>query len=171
MSTSRRSYGARASRFQSILMPVADAEALVEPFRQAGDWSRAHGIPAHITVAGPWSPSVALPAGALRELAAAMQGRRFTLGVIGRLGEAICLFPQDDRELLRLRAGILETVGVADAIDDGWRLHLTVCRGPGAEGAGAVKETLSKALPIRCEVRGLLLAQLLGDCEVTVRPL
>lgn len=158
-------------RFQSILMPVAEAESAVEPFRRDGDWSSAHGVPAHITIAGPWPSSLRLPTEPLTELAAAIQGTRFTLGRAGALGDAVCLFPDDDGELLLWRARILDVVGIVDAIDEGWRLHPTVCRGIPREEIGAVEASLGKSLPIICEVRRLLLAQTLDDSEVTLRQL
>jgi hypothetical protein len=149
-------------------MPVAEAEAAVEPFRRDGDWSSAHGVSTHITIAGPWPMSLRLPVRALGGLAAAIQGTRFVLGTVGTLGDAVCLFPEDDGELLRCRASILDAVGIADAIDEDWRLHLTVCRGATREAIGTVEETIGKTLPIACELRGLLLAQMLGDSEVTL---
>lgn len=144
---------------------------MVEPFRRAGDWSSAHGIPAHMTIAGPWPLSVRLPLEALGGLATAIDGTRYTLSTVGILGDAISLFPEDDAALLRWRASILEAVGTADAVDEKWRIHLTVCRGPNGGTAGAVEEAMGKALPLDCEVRGLLLAQMRSDSEVTVRQL
>jgi hypothetical protein len=126
-------------RFQSILMPVA--EAAVGPFRHDGDWSRAQGVPTHMTIAGPWPLSLRLPAQALARLAAAIQGTRFVLGTVGTLGDAVCLFPEDDSELLRWRASILDGVGAPDAIDESWRLHLTVCRGSSPELVDTVEES------------------------------
>jgi hypothetical protein len=158
-------------RFQSILIPVREAEALVEPFRRDGDWSSAHGVPAHMTIAGPWPLSLRLPLQALRGLGVAIVGERYTLESVGTLGGAICLFCEDDRALLRWRASILKAVGVPDGVDGQWRIHLTVCRGPRDEPAGAVEEATGKALPLRCEVRGLLLAQMHSDSRVTVQPL
>ena len=158
-------------QFQSILMPVAEADALVEPFRRAGDWSSAHGIPAHMTIAGPWPLSVRLPLETLGGLATAIDGTRYTLSTVGILGDAISLFPEDDAALLRWRASILEAVGIADAVDEKWRIHLTVCRGPNGGTAGAVEEAMGKALPLDCEARGLLLAQMRSDSEVTVQQL
>jgi hypothetical protein len=159
------------SDFQSILIPVTEAEPLAQPFRRAGDWSSAHGVPAHMTIAGPWPLSLPLPVGALEDLRVAIAGERYTLGSAGTLGDAICLFPEEDGALLRWRAKILQTVGIADEVDETWRIHLTVCR-VGREGDGsAIEEEMGNALPLRCEVRGLLLAQMLGDSRVTIEPL
>jgi hypothetical protein len=158
------------ARFQSILMPVPEAEATVGPFRRDGDWSSAHGVPTHMTIAGPWPLSLRLPTRALAGLAAAIRGTPFVLGTVGRLGDAICLFPEDDRDLLRWRASILAAVGDADGLDEGWRLHLTVCRGA-TEEATTVEEALDEKLPIACEAPGLLLAQMDGDSGASVRRL
>lgn len=157
--------------FQSILMPVSEAERLVEPFRRDGDWSSAHGIPAHMTIAGPWPLSVRLPLQALRGLATAIHGTRYILSSVGILGDATCLFPEDDDALLRWRASILEAVGIADEVDEAWQIHLTVCRASNEGTLARVEETVGKALPLSCEARGLLLAQMLSDSEVTVQPL
>jgi hypothetical protein len=157
--------------FQSVLLPVAEAEPLVEPFRRVGDWSSAHGIPAHMTIAGPWPLSVSLPIEALSNLASAIRGARYTLSTVGTLGGAICLLPADDAVALRWRADILDAVGAPDEVDEQWRIHLTVCRGANRATVGKVEQAIGRALPLSCEVRGLLVAQMLGDSQVSVRPL
>lgn len=157
--------------FRSILLPVAEVEDLLGAFRRDGDWSSAHGVPPHITIAGPWPSSVRLPIRALEGLAAAIQGTRFVLGSVGTLGDAACLFPEDDGELLRWRASILGAVGTPDAVDGSWRVHLTVCRGASQDAVAAVEDRLAGALPIACEARGLLLAQMVDGSEVTIRQL
>lgn len=157
--------------FQSILMPVAEAETLVKPFRQVGDWSSAHGIPAHMTIAGPWPLSVPLPLPALSQLSIAIRGTRYTLASVGTLGDAICLFPEDDSALMHWRASVLDAVSIVDELDESWRIHLTVCRGSNGRSADTIETAMGKALPLNCEARGLLLAQMRGDSEVTVRPL
>jgi hypothetical protein len=154
-----------------VLLPVAEAEALVEPFRRAGDWSSAQGIPAHMTIAGPWPLSVSLPIEALARLASAIRGARYTLSTARILGDAICLFPADDAMALRWRANILDAVGAEDEVDEQWRIHLTVCRGANQATMGKVEQTIGPALPLSCEVRELLVAQLLGDSQVSVRAL
>jgi hypothetical protein len=158
-------------RFQSILIPVPQAEALVEPFRRTGDWSRAYGVPAHMTIAGPWPLSLELPFRALRNVRAAIAGEQFTLTSAGTLGDAICLFPENDRALMRWRKRILDAVGDVDQVNEEWRMHLTVCRTSRQGTIGAIEQAVAKALPVNCEVRGLLLAQMHGDSRVTVKPL
>jgi hypothetical protein len=158
------------ARLQSILIPVLEAEATVEPFRRAGDWSSARGVPTHMTIAGPWPLSVNLSVDALVALAAEARGLRFVLGEVGALGDAISLFPEDDEKLLSLRAAILDAVGTPDAVDENWRLHLTVCRGATPVLLAEVEASIGDTLPIACEVNGLLLAQM-DDSDVTIRQL
>jgi hypothetical protein len=154
-----------------VLLPVAEAEPLVKPFRRVGDWSSAHGIPAHMTIAGPWPLSVSLPIEALSNLASAIRGAHYTLTTIKTLGDAICLFPADDTVALRWRADILDAVGIPDGVDKQWRIHLTVCRGANRVTVGKVEQAIGRALPLSCEVGGLLVAQMLSDSQVSVRPL
>jgi hypothetical protein len=158
-------------QFQSILIPVPEAEVLVEPFRRSGDWSRGYGIPAHMTIAGPWPLSLQLPLQTLTNLRAAIDGEPYSLTSAGRLGDAICLFPENDGALLRWREMFIAAVGDADEVNDEWRVHLTVCRALRQETIAAVEQAMAGALPLNCEVRGLLLAQMHGDSRVTVRPL
>ncbi len=129
------------------------------------------GVPAHITFAGPWPISACLPIRALEGMTAAIQGTRFVLASVGMLGDAVCLFPEDDGELLRWRASILNAVGTADAIDRSWRVHLTVSRGARRDALAVVEERLAGTLPIACQARGLLLAQMFGEREVTIQHL
>ncbi len=155
---------------QSVLIPVPEAEPVVGGFRREGDWSYRHGVPAHITIAGPWPLSLAPPAHALSRVAKEMRGTRFTLAAVGVLGDAVCLFPGEDRELLRWRDRILDVARAPDAVDGDWRLHLTVCRKGTSSQATAVLAMLQDALPFACIVEGLMLAQRRGE-HVTLRDL
>lgn len=156
------------SGFQSILIPAREAEPIVAPLRRGGDWSSGHGVPAHLTIAGPWSLAVELPRRALAETRAAMRGERFVLGAAGMLGDAICLFPEDDAPLLRWRARILELVGHPDRLDEDWRIHLTVGRGLPRRAAREAQASLEEALPVACAVDGLLLAQMREGSAATL---
>jgi hypothetical protein len=156
---------------QSVLMPVPEAEPIVGPFRHAGDWSSGHGIPAHLTIAGPWPLSTRIPLHPLRKLRSAMQGERYELGTVGTLGDALCLFPDDDRALLYWRERILSAVGASDDTDQSWRMHLTVSRGLAPSAVRAVEASIRPALPLHCEIDRLLIAQRLPSSRVTLRSL
>jgi hypothetical protein len=156
---------------QSILIPVPEAEPLVGCFRRTGDWSSGHGIPAHLTIAGPWPLTTRLPIRPLRKLCSAIRGEHYKLGAIGTLGDAVCLFPDDDRALLRWRESILAAVGASDETSESWRIHLTVSRGLAPPAARAVEASIVPALPLHCEIDGLLIAQRHPDSRVTLRAL
>jgi hypothetical protein len=155
---------------KSILLSVAEAEALVESFRRTRLVEGPRRSGAHDdrrTLAAACAPSLE----ALRNLRAAIEGEQYSFASAGILGDAICLFPQDDGVLLGWRARILEAVGIADEIDENWRIHLTVCRRRHEDTAYGVEEAMGKALPLRCEVRDLLIAHMHSDSQVTMQPL
>jgi 2'-5' RNA ligase superfamily len=107
----------------------------------------------------------------LRKLRAAIAGERYTLGTIGLLGDAICLFPDDDRALLRWRRRILAAVGAVDETNESWRMHLTLSRGLTSPALGAIEASIGPALPLDCKIDRLLIAQRHADSRVTLRPL
>src|SRR6185436_1248936 len=105
---------------QSVILPVAAVEPFVDGFRQAGDWSRRLGVPAHVTLAGPWPLGLELRVSALAAIAVEMRGTRFRLSRVDVLGDAMCLLADDEAPLLKLRAAILGTIEVSDGIDGRW---------------------------------------------------
>jgi hypothetical protein len=147
--------------FQSILVPVREADAIVDGFRAEGDWSRQLGIPAHLTLAGPWPLSDELPRESLEELAAEARGTRYRLDFVDMLGDAICLLPEDDRPLLSWRTRVLSAVGKSDAVNSAWRLHLTICRDEAGNRLKPVRQAVEPALPLDCEVQDLYIARLI----------
>lgn len=158
--------------FRSLIVPVPEVEALVDPLRRSGDPWRDRGVPAHLTLAGPWPLEVELPRDELAGPARELRGTRFELGTIGPLGGALCLFPTDDAALLAGRERILRAVGVPDLLDDAWRLHLTVRRhGAMPIEAGEDVRSLERALPIACAVGGLTIAELDEGGRVSLRAL
>jgi hypothetical protein len=158
--------------FRSILLPVPEAEALVDPLRRAGDPWRERGVPAHMTIAGPWPLEVELPRRELAEPARELRGTRFELATAGMLGDALCLFPADDAALLAWRELALRAVGVPDRLDDSWRLHLTVRRYESVPGeADESMRALERFLPIACVVGELAIAEMDESGRITMRPL
>jgi hypothetical protein len=159
------------SGFRSILIPAPEAEPIVAPSRQGGDWSSRHGVPAHLTIAGPWPLAVELPLQRLAGIRHAMHGERYVLDSVGALGDAICLFPRDGASLLRWRARILDAVGAPDQVDENWRIHLTVSRGASLAAARESETSIARALPIACVVGDLLLAEMRDGSLTSLRPL
>jgi hypothetical protein len=142
----------------SLLIPVPEADALVDPFRRRGDWSRALGVPAHLTLAGPWPADVPCPTKALLDLTAEMGGARCHLDSSGLLGEALCLFLADEKPFLRWRNEALSAVGATDTTTSDWRPHLTVCRSA-ADGREEASSAIAPALPIEFLIGGLWVAR------------
>jgi hypothetical protein len=158
--------------FRSILLPVPEAERLVDPLRRAGDPWRERGVPAHMTIAGPWPLEVELPREELAEAARELRGTRFALATAGMLGDALCLFPADDAALLAWRERALRVVGVPDRLDAGWRLHLTVRRYESAPpDAAETVRALARSLPIVCTAGELAVAEVDASGRVLLRPL
>jgi hypothetical protein len=157
--------------FQSILLPVCEVDALVDGFRTEGDWSRELGIPAHLTLAGPWPLSHELPRESLSALAVAARGTRYRLDFVDMMGDAICLFPRDDRPLKKWRARMLSAVGEPDSVSTAWRLHLTICRDESGEQLSAVRRGVDHALPLDCEVQDLCIARLVESGRAIVERL
>jgi 2'-5' RNA ligase superfamily len=153
------------------LIPVPEAEPLVSSFRRGGDWSSEHGIPAHLTLAGPRPLTTCIPEDRLGKLCAEIRGERYKLDTLGPLGDAVCLFPDDDRALLGWRGRILAAVGSDDETDESWRMHLTVGRGLAPPAIGAVEASIGRALPLHCEIDRVLIAQRHAGSRVTLRPL
>jgi hypothetical protein len=154
--------------FQSVLLPVPQAESLVDEFRRDGDWSREHGVAAHMTLAGPWALTVTVPRAALAALVSDLRGFRYELAQVGRLGDATCLFPDEAASLLPWRERLLDLVGVPDGVDGNWRIHLTVCRKLDSAQAAAVEDALARLLPLECCAGDLVLATLLGPEEISI---
>lgn len=148
---------------QSVLLPVPAADPLVDRFRLQGDWSRVLGVPAHVTLAGPFPLSLKLPIERLAALARDAAGTRFRLSEIGRVGDATCLLVADQEPLAALRGEMLDAIGRARQVDASWTFHLTVSRGASATQEAALREALRPSLPLECEVEEIVVAALRDD--------
>lgn len=153
---------------QSVILPVPEVEPLVDGFRRAGDWSRRLGVPAHVTLVGPWPLELELPVAALAAIAVAMRGTAFRLSRVDSLGDAVCLLPDDDAPLLKLRAAVLESVEVSDGWDERWRPHLTVFRHARPQDRREIEEAIGPRLPVDCEAGSLQVARLVAPDRVDV---
>jgi 2'-5' RNA ligase len=156
---------------QSVLLAVPEAEPLVDEFRAKGDWSRKLGVPAHITVAGPWPLSVDLQRQDLSALALAARGTRFRLDRIAMVGTAVSLIPDDDRALEELRSQVLSAVGKRDSLDGDWRPHLTIGRDGLHQKLDAVRAELDNVLPVDVEVSSLFVARLVEPGNIALEEL
>lgn len=147
---------------QSVLIPVPAVDPLVERFRLDGDWSRRLGVPAHITLAGPFPLSTELPMERLAPVARSAAGMRFTLSEVSRIGDSICLLLADEEPLVKLRSELLKAVGAEPRADGEWPFHLTISRSESIS-VTTVREALEPSLPPKCEINLLTLALLRED--------
>lgn len=154
---------------QSVLIQVPEADPLVDPFRLEGDWSRHLGVPAHITLAGPYPLSAELPKQVPARIAQRAKSIRFTLSGVGRVGDSTCLLVADEKPLAALRGEYLDAIGGEEQTDRTWKFHLTISRGASAAAESLIREALEPSLPLECEVGELSLATLRGE-ELTLVP-
>jgi hypothetical protein len=144
---------AAATGLQGILVPVPEADPLVDDLRRAGDWSRRVGLPAHITIAGPWPSNPALPLRRLEVVARESLRTAFSLDRVDVLGDAVCLLPADQRPLQQWRRAILKVLGQTDAADQPWHCHLTIWRGSTEDQLASLRKSISPSLPLECEIQ------------------
>jgi 2'-5' RNA ligase len=87
----------------AILLCVPEAEPLVHEWREQGDPSAAHGVPAHVTLLVPFLPAAAIDEGVLGELGWFFQGVdsfRFEFTSVGRFEHAGVVFLQPSSDAL-----------------------------------------------------------------------
>ena len=148
----------------SLLAVATGLEHVLGPYA-AENWSHRAGIPAHVTVAGPW-PSAAVPAprAVFARLAASAAPRTLVFRRLGLLGDAVCLFPDPAPWLDRCRAQAIAAVGTPDGTDARWRPHLTLARLAEATEAAvaALAGRLPVALPCRVDDAALAVVTIAG---------
>jgi 2'-5' RNA ligase superfamily protein len=146
-----------ARSLKSLLVPVPKADPMVDHWRRKGDWSREVGVPAHLTLAGPFRLSDELPMRPLEEIAVRVKGTPFTLDEFGRLGDAICLLLSEEDPLLRIRREVMKSIGRPHP-GLGQKFHLTIRRGGSEVDVTTMRAELEPLLPLRCEVEDVLVA-------------
>jgi len=149
--------GTSSGRHQSaILIPVHDADAVVEPFRLEHDPVSTAGVPAHITLIVPWLPPEEIGPADLEELADALHSTDafdFLLARVRWFGRRVLwLAPEPVKPFIDLVELLSERFGTPPYEDEFDEVvpHLTV--GHASDGAelGAVADQLITKLPIKC---------------------
>jgi 2'-5' RNA ligase len=149
--------GTSSGRHQSaILIPVHDADAVVQPFRLEYDPVSTAGVPPHITLIVPWLPPVEIQPADLDELADALHSTDafdFLLARVRWFGRRVLwLAPEPVQPFLDLVQLLSDRFGTPPYEDEFDEVvpHLTV--GHASDGAelSAVAEQLIAKLPIKC---------------------
>jgi 2'-5' RNA ligase superfamily len=155
---------------RSIIVPVGEAEPLVDEFRRRGDWSRRLGVPAHVTLVGSLPPAAELPRDELTPLAAAAIGTGFVLERVGLLGGSVCLLAAADEPLAALGRRLAARLEPGSGRRPRRRHHLTVWRDAPAM-LPEISAAIEPGLPIEAEVRSVCVATLSQSGSLTIESL
>ena len=138
----------------------------VEQIRLAGDWSARLGVPAHITLLGPFLPAEEITAEVLRrvrDIFASQPPIPVVLAELHLLGTAACLIPDAfspfislSRELQAISRG--PTVGATH--------HLTVARDCTEATLERLRDRLRPLLPVRGTISEAALLEHDGQSQV-----
>lgn len=151
--------GTGSGRVQSaLLVPVPDAEPLVERWRLAHDPVASEGVPAHITLVVPWLPPDRIGEGDLAALAEVLAGVPpwdFLLTRVGWFGTRVLwLAPEPAEPFVRLTHALAERFATPPWENEFDEVvpHLTV--GHADAGAGPPLDEAAAALgahlPVKC---------------------
>ncbi len=159
----------------ALLVPVPQAESVVQGFRARFDPSAPLGVPAHITVLYPFLVPEALDQPNIDELAAIFAGVApfpFTLVNVARFPDVVYLAPQPTEPFSRLTAAIATRWsqnppygGIYDEIVP----HLTVAHTADSSIFENIRREIGPKLPISCVARQAWLMASRGDDWVVER--
>ena len=156
-------------RESGLLLPVPVAEPTVRELRQRYDPSALHGVPAHITLLGPFVSPDELDATVLAELRdffGAVEPFAFALRRTGRFPDTLYLAPEPAEPFIRLTEALVECWpnhpsygGAFDEIVP----HLTVAHGADDAVLDAIAQAVKTNLPVEAHADEVLL--LAGEAE------
>jgi hypothetical protein len=134
----------------TVVAPVPFAEPTIAALRAAHDWSARRGVPAHITLLGPFlAPSDVTfeTLVLLRRVFAARQPLAVALSELRVLGSSACLIPEPIEPLRALSDALCATWrGLTPKSD---QYHVTVARNCDGALFDQVAAELRPALPLR----------------------
>lgn len=133
----------------TLIAPLPRANRVLAPVRLEHDWSARRGVPAHVTLFGPFVPPAEMTPELLerlRELFVHEAALRISLDRLGRLGDTACLFPDAWHAL----AGVTERLGRLrpDLRQRVRRYHVTVARACSDTLLARVSAEVQPHLPI-----------------------
>jgi hypothetical protein len=154
----------------TLVAPVPEAEPLVAAWRARYDWAAARGVPAHITLLGPFLP----PGRMAPDVVAQLDGLfadcapfSFAFVDVRLIGEAVCLVPEPvapfERLTSLLQRRFPEAPRYGDALE-GPVYHLTVARRSSL--LDNIRSELLASLPLHAVVSEAHLLEQNGDADV-----
>jgi hypothetical protein len=146
------------------VVPVPWAEPVVGAWRAQHDWAARLGVPAHITIMGPFLKPASIDPDVSRRLAAIFGAIQkplsFSLSRLERRGDVAFLVPTPNNPFERLSAAIREEWPelrpYGDAFDQ-VRFHLTVARGCDRPLFVKLIRAVEQQLPLSGAVREAML--------------
>lgn len=153
----------------ALIVPVPQAESVVQGFRGRFDPGAPLGVPAHITVLYPFLVPGALDEATIDELRAIFAGVPpfpFTLGSVARFPDVVYLAPQPTEPFSRLTAAIATRWSQTPPYGGIYHEiipHLTVAHTAKTSVVEAIRRELEPNLPIACVAREAWLMANRGD--------
>lgn len=151
------SVGTSSGQWQSaIIVPVPDAESVVERYRHEYDPVALAGVPAHITLIVPWLPPEEIGPADLAELADVLSTTTafdFNLSRVSWFGRAVLwLAPDPGEPFIKLTTMLADRFGTPPYDDEFDQVvpHLTVGHASDGVELDSVAVTITAALPIAC---------------------
>lgn len=159
-----------AREMTTVVVPVPEPDPLVGHWRKEYDWSASAGVPAHITLLGPFLPPDRVGPEVLRRLSdlfASCRPLRFTLASVRCRSGVVYLEPEPRAPFRRLTR-MLETEWPEVPSYGGGHeqalYHLTLAREVSA--FDQIREELAGYLPIGATAREALLLEKRSEPEV-----
>ncbi len=166
--------GRRRGARTTLVVPVPAAEDAVGRWRAAYDRWAKKGVPAHVTVQGPFLPPERVDDQVLARLEALLRdagSRPFSLTAARRLPGIVYLAPESDEPFARLTQLLArewpELPGYGGGIRSVGRYHLTVARTLSPLTARAAARAIQPFLPIAARTEEALLFAVDSDERVT----
>jgi 2'-5' RNA ligase len=151
------SVGTSSGRRQSaVIIPVPEAEAVVERYRLEYDPVAVAGVPAHITLIVPWLPPDEIRPEDLAELADVLGSTTafdFTLNRVSWFGRAVLwLAPDPVEPFVKLTGLLADRFGTPPYDDEFDEVvpHLTIAHASDGVELDSVAAKIAPALPIAC---------------------
>jgi 2'-5' RNA ligase len=143
-------------RQSAIIIPVPDAEPVVERYRLEYDPVALAGVPAHITLIVPWLPPEEVGEGNLGELADVLSSTTafdFRLTRVSWFGRAVLWLAPDPAEpFIKLTTMLADRFGTLPYDDEFDEVvpHLTIGHASDGVQLDSVAAAIAAALPIIC---------------------
>ena len=144
----------------TLIVPLPLTDQVVAPIRAEHDWSAGRGVPAHITLFGPFVSPAEVTSdllGGLRELFELEAAPLLSFGELRRLKDVACLLPAKIQLLARLTGSVGRLR--PDLTQTVRRYHLTVARACDDALFAHVTAELQPHLPLAEQATGVRLVE------------